>query len=251
VVNFSATGVTITGDNTANTVVINDTGTGLVGSITVTADGVTSSNAVLVTAFQYTIETLGGNDTVIYNLTGDLLTGQTRSLLANLGDRNDTFLATAVEVGGLSSDLNTGSALSFAVNGQIGRDNLFFDFTKDPDINGTAALSITALGGRDRDKIALNYEGAVDGTFTHNLNGNQDADRVSSYVTLDGGSAGAFVGQVNGQAANDLLALVVNKSTTFTGTATGTMDGGGGVNAGIASNFVDVEQVQNLFQLPF
>jgi len=249
-VTFGATTLTITGDGAGNILTINDLGTGAAGSITVNCDGVTTANTVAVNSLTISIDTQGGPDSVAYNLNGDLLTGRSRTLTALLGDQNDSFQARAVEVGGMSSDLHTGSTLVLNVNGQSGRDNLVFDFSKDPGINGTAVLFISAAGGKDRDNISFNYDGSVDGTLSFSFNGNQQRDRISAYVNLDGGSAGTMSGQVNGQVDNDLLALVVNKSTAFTGTAIGQMDGGGGIDAGIAANFVTVTQVEDLFRLP-
>src|SRR5947209_1048535 len=80
----------ITGDDTANSVQINDNGTGTTGNITVICDGMTTTPAAAVT--QIKVNTLGGNDTVLYSLTGNL-NGQTR-LRVDLGTGNDNFAAT-------------------------------------------------------------------------------------------------------------------------------------------------------------
>jgi hypothetical protein len=251
-VSFGAGTLSIVGDNTSNVVTINDAGTGGIGSVSVTADGVTTSNTALITSLSITVNTLGGNDVVRYNLSDDLQTGQSRTLNANLGDKNDFFQATSLQDGvGNTADLISGSSLTFNINGQKGRDRIFFDFTKDMDVETTAALIINANGGLDRDTIALNYQGATNGTLNFNLNGNQDRDRVAAYVALNGSSTGAVTGQVRGQAGDDFLAWVASISNSFTGTATGTLDGGPGLDAAIASVFVTTSGVENLFKLPF
>jgi hypothetical protein len=249
-VTFTAGTIAIVGDNAPNVVIISDAGTGAIGSIAVSLDGVIQTNTAAATALAITVNTLGGNDTVRYNLTTDLQTGQSRTLTANLGDKNDFFQATGVETAGDTADIATGANLTLNVNGQKGRDRIFFDFSKDVDVNG-GALIINAGGGQDRDTIALTYLGNMDGTLTFNLNGGQDRDRISAYVGLDSGSTGTMTGQVRGQAGNDLLALVVTASDTFTGTTTGTMDGSAGADVGIASLFVSASGVEDLFRLPF
>lgn len=250
-VTFGAGTLSIAGDGTANIITINDAGSGAIGSVSVTADGVTTANTAAITGLTISVDTLEGADVVLYNLNGDLLGTQSRTLNANLGAQNDFFQATAREIGGLSSDLNSGSSLTLNVIGQAGRDRIFFDFGKDVDLNGTASLAINAFGGRDRDAIALTFDGLVDGNFSLNLNGGQDRDRISAYANVDGGSGGTLTGKVNGQAGDDLLAFVVNKSVTFTGTTIGTLDGGAGLDTAIASNFVGASGVENLFLLPF
>ena len=52
-------------------------------------------------------------------------------------------------------------------------------------------------------------------------------------------------------AGDDLLAFVVNKSTTFNGVAIGAMNAGAGLDTAIASNFVSTSGVEDLFLLPF
>lgn len=248
-VTFGAGTLTIQGDGTPNVVTINDVGSGDIGTVSVTLDGVTTSNTAVITALTINADTLNGADVVRYNLTSNLAAVQSRTLNVNLGDKNDFFQAsTATAVQGA----NLNGSLAFNVNGQKGRDRLFFDFSKDVDILGAgAALIINASGGLDRDTIALAFEGQVNGTLTFNLNGNQDRDRISAYAAIDDNSSGTTTGSVRGQGGDDLLALVVNISISVTGSATGTLDGGAGSDVGIASLFVSTSGVENLFKLPF
>lgn len=250
---FGAGTLSILGDGAANVITINDAGSGAIGSVSVTADGVTTANTAVITSLSITVNTLGGPDAVRYNLNNDLTTGQSRTLNANLGDKNDFFQATAPELftGGGTVDLLSGSSLTLNVNGQKGRDRIFFDFSKDFDIAATAALIINASGGLDRDTIGLTYQGNADGTLNFNLNGNQDSDRVSAHLAYGAATEGAITGQVRGQGGDDFLALVENRANLFDATVTATLDGGAGSDVGIASLFVTTSGVENLFKLPF
>jgi hypothetical protein len=249
---FGAGTLSIHGDGAANVITINDAGSGAIGSVSVTADGVTTANTAAITSLSIDANTLGGPDVVRYNLNGNLLTGQSRTLNTNLGDKNDFFQAAAAEFsGGSSPNLLSGSSLTFNVNGQKGRDRIFFDFSKDVDLSQTAALIINASGGLDRDAIVLSYQGNADGTLNFNLNGNQDRDQVAAHLAYGNATEGTITGQVRGQGGDDFLALVDVRGTIFVATVTATLDGGAGSDVGIASLFVTISGVENLFKLPF
>jgi hypothetical protein len=256
---FSPTAVTITGDNRANAVTISDAGTGAVGSLSVTCDGVTTSNPIALTAFAVNVDTSGGSDSVVWNLTGELPATQARTLTVRLGKGNDFFQARSLAFGpneSADADLAPGSSLSINVSGQAGRDTLDFNLQKDFDVRRSGALAATlqvvANGGPDRDRITLALEGAVNGTMSFALNGGGGPDRVAAFIGLKTNTVGVLNGQVNGQGDDDLLALVVNRSRAFTGTAAGRLNGGPGANHAIVSDFVTVSGVasNNLLRYP-
>jgi hypothetical protein len=249
-VTFGAGTLTILGDGTSNVITISDAGNGSVGSVSVSADGVTTANTGAITALNISVGTLGGSDVVRYNLTGDLASTQSRTLNANLGDKNDLFQASFVETLGDTADLATGASLTFNINGQKGRDRIFFAFPTDVDINTAAALVINASGGRDRDTIALNYFGQANATLNFNLNGGQDHDRIAADLALNDGSTGTVTGQVRGQGGDDFLALLFTAGDGLSAAISGTLKGNAGFDRAIVSALVAASGVEDLFRLP-
>jgi hypothetical protein len=244
----SGTTLTITGDNNANTVIIDDNGAG---AITVTCDGAVSVPFAGIQSIN--VDTKSGNDAVFYNLNDNLLTGQVRVLSVALGQGNDFFRARSKEINPTTdADLNANSSLTISASGQQGRDTLFFDFSKDFDINAGAVFQVLVNGNKGRDLVAVDMLGQLDGNFTLTANGNQDRDKLAATIGLEVGSTGSLNATLNGQAADDLLGLVVTRSRNVTTTATAQVNGGGGVNHAIVSNFVLVSGVSgdNLLRYP-
>jgi hypothetical protein len=244
----SGTSLTITGDNNANTLIIDDNGAGV---ITVTCDGTVSGPFAGIQFIN--VGTGAGNDAVFYNLNDNLLTGQARVLQVALGGGNDFFRARSKEISAATdADLNTNSSLTINAFGQQGRDTFFFDFSKDFDIGAGAVLQVLVNGNQGRDVVAVDLLGQLEGNLTLNANGNQDRDKLAATIGLDVGSTGALNATLNGQGADDLLGLVVTRSRNVTTTATGQVNGGAGVNQAIVSNFVLVSGVSgdNLLRYP-
>jgi hypothetical protein len=235
--------LTITGDDAANNVQISDDGAG---NITLACDGVISP--VVPGVKDIVVTTKKGNDVVFYNLAGDLQAAQTRSVVVDLGDGNDFFLAQATN----NADINGTASLSFDIRGKLGNDNIRFKLNEDFDVNTDGTLNIFVAGNDGKDRISLVQLGAIDGVCNVALNGNGGRDRVGASFNLDTGSSGAVNATVNGQADNDLLTLLLTASDTFTGTLTGRINGGPGVNAAVASDVVIVSGVagDNLLRLP-
>src|SRR5258707_1273716 len=83
--------VSIVGDNARNLIQITDNGATDPGSVTVTCGKTTliSTNTI----HDILVQGRGGNDRVVYNLTGDLAAKLNRGLHVDLGTGNDTFQA--------------------------------------------------------------------------------------------------------------------------------------------------------------
>src|SRR5205085_3019801 len=113
---FNANLLTITGDPGANQVVITDDGTGAVGNVQAQCDnsGVMSGGAISLIR----VITLGGADSVRYNLSKGLQPGVSRQLSVDLGDNDNQF---AAFIGG---DLGAKSNLRMDVQGGTGNDLL-------------------------------------------------------------------------------------------------------------------------------
>jgi hypothetical protein len=244
----SGTTLTITGDNNANTVVLDDNGAG---AITVTCDGAVSGPFANIQFIN--VSTGSGNDAVFYNLNDNLLTGQVRVLSVALGQGNDFFRARSKEINATTdADLNANSRLTINASGQQGRDTFLFDFSKDFDINAGAVFQVLVNGNKDRDVVAVDLLGQLDGNFTLTANGNEDRDKLAATVGLEVGSTGSLNVTLNGQGADDLLGLMVTRSRNVTTTVIGQVNGGAGVNQAIVSNFVLVSGVSgdNLLRYP-
>lgn len=145
--------IQITGDDGANNIVITDDGTGT--NITIMAEGMiqpwTLADAPGVNSFSaLVISTLGGNDTVEYNLSGSLTTSLL--VVADLGKGADSFTFNMIGIsvsggttnlgitangdgGGDTMTLNANGAsvapeahMDATFNGKAGRDFIFFNF---------------------------------------------------------------------------------------------------------------------------
>src|SRR5262249_22312953 len=122
---FSAGAITITGDNKATSVLIQDQGNYVAnGKVTVLVNGqqALQVDAKTVSAIQFDMGQAA--DTVQYNLTGQLIgellspiPGSSRAIIGNLGGGNDTFLANIQNYLGSAQ-------LSFHVKGGPGGDTM-------------------------------------------------------------------------------------------------------------------------------
>jgi hypothetical protein len=253
--------LTITGDNTANTVVINDNGANLptfggmptgspgatpdVGTtlaLSVTCNGTTQTfpAAPSTTPSQLTsvVITMGKkNDNVTYNLTAGLRMNAVRSIAANLGKGNDTF---SLVVGTtlvpnpmfptsptVLNGLEANSSLSVNVQGGAGNDFLSVNATKGFNIGPNAAAVFNLLGGTGDDNIAVNANATLNGPFT----------TTPGTSTTVPARAGSLTILVDGGGGNDGVFGLLNLAG---GNTTATVNGGGGNdNIGLVANFDD------------
>jgi hypothetical protein len=140
----------ITGDDTANNIVITDDGTGA--GITVNADGQpTWTTPVGMTIAAVVISTLGGDDTVTYNLTGPLTS--TRLVSADLGKGNDSFTFNMNNVSVSGSATNLG----IIANGGDGNDTLTLN-AHGVSVAPDATMSVQLYGQAGKDTINFNYD---------------------------------------------------------------------------------------------
>jgi hypothetical protein len=261
-VSFSGTTLTITGDNTNNTVVINDNGAntptfngsttpisgvtadpGTTLAVSVNCNGVTqnfpaagATNAQLTTVL---INMGKKKDSVTYNLSAGLRQNASRNIAANLGAGNDTFSlnigATAIPNPSFPSSptilsgLDQGSSLTLSANGGTGDDNLSVNATKAFDIGPNAAAVFNLLGGAGNDNIVVNVHASLSGPFTSSSTGTTPA-RAGSLTVLEDGGAG-----------ND---NVYGLLTVQGGNTTANVNGSGGNdNVGLVVNFDDTFEV--------
>jgi hypothetical protein len=218
--------MTITGDNGANTVKIDQI---FLGTVSVHADSLTTSASGIK---EIRINTLGGNDTVKYNLNSMipifpwLRTDQygSQKVKVNLSSGNDKF-QTAM----CSQHLKSGASLAFDVNGGVGDDYLRVDMSTyafAPDYG--ASLSVKLDGSFGKDDVAASYKGELDGYLSivatggpgkglfAGLDGN---DTVAANVQLTTGphnhSEGLAYVRVQGGYANDYLTLATRKDSSL------------------------------------
>jgi hypothetical protein len=196
----------ITGTNRPDSIVINDNGTATIGNIQVTVNGRTYTSQFADTS----IWVIGnaGNDTVTYNLTGDLIAA--RTVIAQLGAGNDTFTANlphniqTTKLFDLEADGNGGDN-TLAVN-QIGtvsggtffpylngggkNDTISYNFQGD--IGAGAVVGPVLLGGSGNNTINLTYAGDDLGQLFYNstINGGAGNNNINAQVHLGPNSTG-------------------------------------------------------------
>jgi hypothetical protein len=199
----------ITGSKAGGSITINDNGSDSPGNVTVTSGNgstYTSTGAISVIAFS------GGksNDSVTFNLTGDLTTAQ--SVLLNLGAGNDSF------TGNIAGAIDSSSGLDLEVYGGAGNDNMVVNQTGATEVgafvpylegsgghntmtyNGSgniaAGASVTpeSLGSGGTNNITTDYTGQDDGNFIYNLsaNGGTGVNNIQYNVDLAPNSTGTI-----------------------------------------------------------
>jgi hypothetical protein len=200
-VTFSVNGthLNIIGDQSGNTVQITDDGTSGANAIKVVADGVTQFFSG--TIDKINVDTHQGNDSVSYELTGDLQAGLTRYLEAHLQQGSDTFQAT------VDGNLLAGSTLHFRVKGNQGKDVLSVD-AAGVDIARDALFQMYLDGDQGKDSVSVNYSGQVLGHFKLIAEGENGKDTVGADLTFDDGSTGTANAQVSGGNGKDNLTLL-------------------------------------------
>ena len=223
----------ITGTNKNDVITINDDGTGNAGNITVT---VGNGNVYTAKAGVGEIALLGkgGNDTVVYNLNGDLLAP--RVVLADLGAGNDKF------TDNILGAINSGSGLDLEVYGSAGNDTMttnqvgstlvgnavvYFQGDAGNDrltyngigqIAAGASFSPEFSGGTGNDTIQSNFAGVINGYYMYNLtaDGGAGNDKINATVTVGAGSTGSVGSSsstpaaIDAGAGNDTIQFAVN-----------------------------------------
>jgi hypothetical protein len=148
----------ITGDNSANTVVIFDDGAG---NVQVTMDGQTFPTFTGVTSI--TIQTFGGRDMVDYWLTGPVVGSET--VVADMGRQADTFTA-HMDGGTIAAD----SRLIIQAFGDGGGDIITLE-AQNVNVGANALFEVDFVGGKGKDTLTANYTpGLVDVTATVAIN---------------------------------------------------------------------------------
>jgi hypothetical protein len=188
--------LTITGDQRANTVQVQDDGTA--GGLTVTVDGTGYPISGPVTAV--VINTRGGNDRVSYDLTGDYV-GTTRTVTVSLGNGDDTFTAD------LGHRIDAASGLTLTVDGGNGKDNLSVTGSGGGPVAGT--LSVQLRGGNGTDTIGFNYAAEVDASVSITADGGNGKDTITGTVAVGANSTGSVVAHELGGNGSDTLGLSV------------------------------------------
>jgi hypothetical protein len=177
--------VTFTGNNAADTISIQDDGAGVISGTATGPGGGAAPFGPFFNIRQVNVNTNGGDDTVTYQFTGDMLGGPfaKRRITVNLGQGEDKFL---------------------------------LDASADIDLGKKARLNVQAFGGIDdgRDQLTARYEGEMDGRFLLTMHGGDGNDNVSADVLFDQGSAGRFRARLFGDAHDDVLNLLVHKANT-------------------------------------
>jgi hypothetical protein len=267
--NAATATLTVTGTAGKDAIVINDDGTNNAGAVTVGSNGhklFTSGPAAGVNQVHtIRVNTLGGDhDSVVYNLTGDMVANN-RSLSATFGaGKGDAFVANVngnlvnsfllLQANGgsggdklsatVTGSLNGASFLGLLFKGGIGNDQIKIDATNGVNIGPLAQLTASVDGGAGDDVVSVNYEGELQGAFFLNAAGGAGNDQVSARVTLDGVSNGLLFGpvspntgkaaaQVDGDGGDDKLSFEVDLSgkVKLKAASAAEVDGGAGVDA--------------------
>jgi hypothetical protein len=211
----TGTVVKVYGDQWANTIQVTDDGTAGEGAITITV----SDDSDVTPDQEYTFDgsvtrvvvcSASGADTVSYELTGDLQADVSRTVVAWLGNQEDTFDA---QLGGLAAD----STLKLYVFGGNFGDTL--SVTANGAVAGT--LDVRLFGQNGTDSVSAEVTGAVSGELNLLIHGGNGMDVLSALVTVDAASdpedpnapppaAGNLTVKVCGGNGKDNLTLLVD-----------------------------------------
>jgi hypothetical protein len=216
------------------------------------------------------VNTLGGNhDSVVYNLTGNMVANN-RSIAATFGGGKGDMFAANVNgslvnaflllqanggnggdrlAGTMTGSLNGASFLGFIYKGGTGKDNISIDATNSVAIGPLAQMTVEVDGGAGNDVINVGYEGQMQGALFLDAMGSAGNDRVSATLTFDGLSNGLLFGpvspnsgkaaaQVNGGGGKDRLSFEVDLSGTLKPASAAEIDGGAGLDACHAVGFI-------------
>jgi hypothetical protein len=222
---FAGSVLTFTGTNAADAVALDDDGAGTI-AFTATGAGSSSFRGVK----QIVLNLKGGNDTVAYNLSGNLITA--RTINADLGAGNDSFVANFAGrdllgdmnlsvKGGAGNDhvemnligfVASGTTLNATVNGNDGKDQVLASMAgavrgrAEFDVGGNRgadAFTLNAMADVDvatggvldvasrSTMLNLDYRGELDGKLLLDAAGDNGKDALSANLVLDAGSTGS------------------------------------------------------------
>jgi hypothetical protein len=237
----------LSGDAAANQVTITDQGHNLPGGVTATITGIGPpagfvSNGIPVK--RIVVLTGDGNDTVRYNLTGNL--GVERAVEASLGRHLDSFIAR------LGGDLLPGSVLRLSVDGGLHRDLVQLDASADVDVAAGASLLMGLNGGPAGDNVIVRYRGEMDGHLLMDADGGPDGanDVVAAQFDLDAGSSGLLEAVERGHMGDDYLRLVIHKRRADPAVVRGLIDGGPGFDIAVHTPNVKVVNCESEVMVP-
>jgi hypothetical protein len=206
---FGTQTLAVEGDAKNNNVGIVDNGNNFLGSVTVYNKGLPFYVAPGPVT-NITIDTLGGNDQVFYQLGGASFFF-TRNLEVNLGAGNDNFVGIL-----LQGALLFGSSLTMTVNGEGGKDALTVSsYTL---ISPSSAMTVSLNGGGGNDNISVTHNGPIFGTLTANANGNDGRDSVIGQFFTEFSLGGTLNATFEGGAKQDFVLLLAPQP--FIGTLT-------------------------------
>jgi hypothetical protein len=180
------------------------------------------------------VSTGSGNDHVVYNLTHNLLPGQTRYVDVFLGPGTNSFTANLFNVGtGVGSDLMANSHLNITAWGENGADTLRVNAQHDVDVAVGASLHTELYGQGGNDVIFTYFKGENDGdVYLGRINGGAGNDYIRAVLKEDFGSTGKSRGLVEGGDGFDNIGLSM---FTQHPPVLGLLDGGNGLDVGIAT----------------
>jgi hypothetical protein len=142
------------GDAAANQITISDDGTATGVSVTSTDGNNWAAGTAISSVF---VDSQGGDDKVVYNLTGGLLSFN-RLVDVDLGLGNDSYTA---NVGGTT--LGDRVNLDLSGHGHGGKDSMILN-AQGMSGGQDTVLNVAFSGDAGKDTIAFNYSVAVDGT---------------------------------------------------------------------------------------
>jgi hypothetical protein len=228
----------ILGSDDAETVVITDDGAGNVAAV---CDGKTAVGKGI---RRVGVLTFGGNDSVTYNITGDLTTP--RDIGVDLGTGNDSFsfdlqgdvLAPAKarssqrgreqddhDEDGDGKGGGTGGRLNLLVSGSGGDDQVAANLKGD--ITPGAQVNLVINVGAGNDTVDVMFAGMQDGVLRVDVRGDKGNDTIRTGLALVFISTGTTIAEVRGEDGNDSLHLQIIPPQPTAGVR-GLIDGGPG-----------------------
>jgi hypothetical protein len=261
--------LTITGDNSDETINIHHDGAGGIWANNVL--GLPSNNAPPAGPVDKVIVKMkGGDDYVSFTQgspTSPLTQTQSLSVEVDLGDGADTFagyLYGAIGRAGFPVQLSLQIASHDGLSGESdtmrvsagSADPLTGDSPEDLDILPGSTLNLEMLGDYGSDDLRFRYQGELDGKILLHMEGGAGDDEVRADIDLDQGSTGkvgtgSSPATVRGNAGADTLYFVVRKDNpNDLATVTAELDGGLGHDEGtFTANFVDDTSIEEPFRV--
>lgn len=169
----------------------------------------------------------GGNDTVRYNLLGNLGFFQQRTLNVDLDVGNDLFQANLS-----GRNLLFRSSLNISVDGGVGND-VIGTLAFNTNLIRRSSLSVETTGGpfsspsTDNDVILLSYSGRNDGRISSSARGGDGRDLIRTRISERPGSRGFVRARAFGDDDNDNLGVFLTSSFP-TPPPSGFINGGAG-----------------------